>query len=182
MHTRKRTWKTYWPYTRESKLVKENWLLCIRGFSVRLAVFAGYCTTSFVCFQVVSYGFILHEGSFCRSSFNLLDMLVVAVSILAIVFRYVHFTVRILVLFNIYLIFTHCVSILQFFSVLCRENSQGVESSASPTSDQSSERTESKGHESNKTVFDKRCSLSSLILYYIYHRCSSGSLGFFQWH
>ena len=40
-------------------------------------------------FQVISYGFILHEGSFCRSNFNLLDMLVVAVSILAIVFRYI---------------------------------------------------------------------------------------------
>merc|ERR1719220_2997512 len=36
--------------------------------------------------KLVAYGFILHEGSFCRSGFNLLDILVVAVSLISFVF------------------------------------------------------------------------------------------------
>ena len=40
-----------------------------------------------VCMKLVAYGFILHEGSFCRSGFNLLDILVVAVSLISFVFR-----------------------------------------------------------------------------------------------
>ncbi|XP_028397956.1 voltage-dependent L-type calcium channel subunit alpha-1D-like [Dendronephthya gigantea] len=46
-----------------------------------------------IILKIISYGFILHKGSFCRSSFNLLDMLVVAVSILAIVFSSSQFSV-----------------------------------------------------------------------------------------
>uniref|UniRef100_A0A336M534 Voltage-dependent L-type calcium channel subunit alpha n=1 Tax=Culicoides sonorensis TaxID=179676 RepID=A0A336M534_CULSO len=36
--------------------------------------------------KVISYGFILHKGAFCRSAFNLLDLLVVCVSLISIVF------------------------------------------------------------------------------------------------
>ena len=34
-------------------------------------------------FKVIAYGFILHPGSFCRSAFNLLDLLVVGVSLIS---------------------------------------------------------------------------------------------------
>ena len=37
--------------------------------------------------KVISYGFILHEGAFCRSAFNLLDLLVVCVSVISLFFR-----------------------------------------------------------------------------------------------
>ena len=40
-----------------------------------------------VCLKVISYGFILHPGAFCRSGFNLLDLLVVAVSLISFIFR-----------------------------------------------------------------------------------------------
>lgn len=40
-----------------------------------------------VCLKLISYGFILHPGAFCRSGFNLLDILVVAVSLISFVFR-----------------------------------------------------------------------------------------------
>ncbi|XP_059469831.1 muscle calcium channel subunit alpha-1 isoform X4 [Neocloeon triangulifer] len=36
--------------------------------------------------KMISYGFILHDGAFCRSSFNLLDLLVVCVSLISIFF------------------------------------------------------------------------------------------------
>ncbi|XP_058807730.1 muscle calcium channel subunit alpha-1 isoform X4 [Phymastichus coffea] len=36
-----------------------------------------------ICLKTISYGFILHDGAFCRSSFNLLDLLVVIVSIVS---------------------------------------------------------------------------------------------------
>ncbi|XP_043247671.1 muscle calcium channel subunit alpha-1-like isoform X2 [Amphibalanus amphitrite] len=39
-----------------------------------------------ICFKVIAYGFILHPGSFCRSAFNLLDILVVAVSLISFIF------------------------------------------------------------------------------------------------
>ena len=39
-------------------------------------------------FKIIAYGFILHPGSFCRSGFNLLDIAVVAVSLISFVFRY----------------------------------------------------------------------------------------------
>lgn len=34
--------------------------------------------------KLISYGFVLHPGSFCRSSFNILDLVVVCVSIISI--------------------------------------------------------------------------------------------------
>lgn len=37
--------------------------------------------------KLVSYGFLLHKGAFCRSAFNLLDLLVVCVSLVAIFFE-----------------------------------------------------------------------------------------------
>jgi len=36
--------------------------------------------------KIISYGFVLHQGSFCRNGFNLLDLLVVAVSLISFVF------------------------------------------------------------------------------------------------
>ena len=38
-------------------------------------------------FKIIAYGFIFHPGSFCRNGFNLLDILVVAVSLISFVFR-----------------------------------------------------------------------------------------------
>jgi hypothetical protein len=38
---------------------------------------------------MISYGFVLHNGAFCRSAFNLLDLLVVFVSLIAMFIRYV---------------------------------------------------------------------------------------------
>ncbi|VVC34211.1 Hypothetical protein CINCED_3A011574 [Cinara cedri] len=37
-----------------------------------------------IIFKIISYGFVVHEGAFCRSFFNLLDLLVVAVSLLTV--------------------------------------------------------------------------------------------------
>jgi len=37
--------------------------------------------------KLISYGFVLHKGAFCRSAFNLLDLLVVCVSLVAIFFE-----------------------------------------------------------------------------------------------
>uniref|UniRef100_A0A1S4H3K3 Ca_chan_IQ domain-containing protein n=1 Tax=Anopheles gambiae TaxID=7165 RepID=A0A1S4H3K3_ANOGA len=39
--------------------------------------------------KVIAYGFILHKGAFCRSAFNLLDLLVVSVSLVSMLFRQV---------------------------------------------------------------------------------------------
>lgn len=38
--------------------------------------------------KVISYGFLCHDGAFCRSAFNLLDLLVVCVSLISMFFRY----------------------------------------------------------------------------------------------
>ncbi|XP_039297401.1 voltage-dependent calcium channel type D subunit alpha-1 isoform X4 [Nilaparvata lugens] len=40
-----------------------------------------------ICLKLISYGFILHDGAFCRSAFNLLDLLVVCVSLISIFFQ-----------------------------------------------------------------------------------------------
>lgn len=37
----------------------------------------------FAAFQMTTYGAFLHKGSFCRNSFNILDLLVVSVSLLS---------------------------------------------------------------------------------------------------
>ncbi|XP_035739036.1 muscle calcium channel subunit alpha-1-like isoform X3 [Vespa mandarinia] len=38
-----------------------------------------------ICLKMISYGFVIHDGAFCRSAFNLLDLLVVCVSLVSIV-------------------------------------------------------------------------------------------------
>lgn len=55
-----------------------------------LNYFDYFFTTIFtieVCLKLISYGVILHPGSFCRAAFNLLDILVVAVSLISFIFR-----------------------------------------------------------------------------------------------
>jgi voltage-dependent calcium channel L type alpha-1D len=42
-----------------------------------------------ICLKMISYGFVLHDGAFCRSAFNLLDLLVVFVSLIALNMGYV---------------------------------------------------------------------------------------------
>ncbi|XP_046597260.1 muscle calcium channel subunit alpha-1 isoform X2 [Neodiprion lecontei] len=52
-----------------------------------LKSFDNFFTTVFaveICLKMISYGFVIHEGAFCRSAFNLLDLLVVCVSISSI--------------------------------------------------------------------------------------------------
>jgi len=41
-----------------------------------------------ICLKMVSYGFIIHEGAFCRSAFNLLDLLVVCASLVSMTAKY----------------------------------------------------------------------------------------------
>jgi hypothetical protein len=41
-----------------------------------------------ICLKVIAYGLVLHKGAFCRSAFNLLDLLVVCVSLISFGFRY----------------------------------------------------------------------------------------------
>ncbi|XP_067209243.1 muscle calcium channel subunit alpha-1 isoform X2 [Linepithema humile] len=51
-----------------------------------LTYFDYFFTTVFtieICLKVVSYGFIFHDGAFCRSAFNLLDLLVVCASLIS---------------------------------------------------------------------------------------------------
>jgi voltage-dependent calcium channel L type alpha-1D len=36
-----------------------------------------------IALKVISYGMLLHDGAFCRSAFNLLDLLVVCVSLIS---------------------------------------------------------------------------------------------------
>ncbi|KAL2743581.1 muscle calcium channel subunit alpha-1 isoform X3, partial [Vespula maculifrons] len=36
-----------------------------------------------ICLKMISYGFVIHDGAFCRSAFNLLDLLVVCVSLVS---------------------------------------------------------------------------------------------------
>ncbi|CAG5093745.1 Similar to Ca-alpha1D: Voltage-dependent calcium channel type D subunit alpha-1 (Drosophila melanogaster) [Cotesia congregata] len=40
-----------------------------------------------ICLKMISYGFVLHDGAFCRSAFNLLDLLVVCVSLISMAWR-----------------------------------------------------------------------------------------------
>ncbi|XP_018406581.1 PREDICTED: muscle calcium channel subunit alpha-1 [Cyphomyrmex costatus] len=40
-----------------------------------------------ICLKMISYGFIIHEGAFCRSAFNLLDLLVVCASLISMTVR-----------------------------------------------------------------------------------------------
>ncbi|KXJ12509.1 Voltage-dependent L-type calcium channel subunit alpha-1S [Exaiptasia diaphana] len=55
-----------------------------------LNYFDYFFTTAFtieITVKIIAYGVFLHKGSFCRSAFNLLDALVVAVSIISIALR-----------------------------------------------------------------------------------------------
>jgi hypothetical protein len=40
-----------------------------------------------IALKVIAYGLVLHKGAFCRSAFNLLDLLVVCVSLISFGFR-----------------------------------------------------------------------------------------------
>lgn len=40
-----------------------------------------------ITLKMISYGFVLHEGSFCRSAFNLLDLIVVCVALISFVLQ-----------------------------------------------------------------------------------------------
>ncbi|KAL1129887.1 hypothetical protein AAG570_012831, partial [Ranatra chinensis] len=54
-----------------------------------LVYFDYFFTTVFtieICLKMISYGFVLHDGAFCRSAFNLLDLLVVCVSLISVFF------------------------------------------------------------------------------------------------
>lgn len=81
---------------RERKRGKERSFLestgsssCFRCSQV-LQKFDYFFTTVFtieICLKMISYGFIIHEGAFCRSAFNLLDLLVVCSSLISMSFR-----------------------------------------------------------------------------------------------
>ncbi|XP_051160359.1 muscle calcium channel subunit alpha-1 isoform X2 [Leptopilina boulardi] len=54
-----------------------------------LNYFDYFFTTVFtieICLKMISYGAFIHDGAFCRSAFNLLDLLVVCVSLISIVY------------------------------------------------------------------------------------------------
>uniref|UniRef100_A0A8C4GLP4 Voltage-dependent L-type calcium channel subunit alpha n=1 Tax=Dicentrarchus labrax TaxID=13489 RepID=A0A8C4GLP4_DICLA len=55
----------------------------IDPMSFRNQVTKDFILGTFLCFQMTTYGAILHKGSFCRNSFNILDLLVVSVSLLS---------------------------------------------------------------------------------------------------
>ncbi|CAG7826855.1 unnamed protein product [Allacma fusca] len=57
--------------------------------NIILSKFDIFFTTVFtieICLKMISFGFVLHTGAFCRSAFNLLDLLVVCVSLIAFFF------------------------------------------------------------------------------------------------
>jgi len=47
----------------------------------------GWHRRSTTVLQIIAYGLVLHKDSFCRSSFNLLDSLVVAVALISFAFE-----------------------------------------------------------------------------------------------
>jgi hypothetical protein len=74
--------------------VVETFLLKFKflTFFQTLAKFDYFFTTIFtieLLLKLISYGFLLHDGAFCRSAFNLLDILVVNVSLISIFFSWV---------------------------------------------------------------------------------------------
>ena len=50
-------------------------------------MFPAYTKIFSVLLQIVAYGLVIHKGSFCRSPFNLLDALVVSVSLISIILK-----------------------------------------------------------------------------------------------
>lgn len=80
------------------KLLTSNCIL----FQI-LNYFDYFFTTIFtieLALKLISYGFVLHKGAFCRSAFNLLDLLVVCVSLVSIFSRQEKF---------LYFIFNHTI-------------------------------------------------------------------------
>lgn len=54
---------------------------CVRCSHKSQHLLTSHCSVCRVlCDQVIAYGAFLHKGSFCRSSFNLLDLLVVSIA------------------------------------------------------------------------------------------------------
>ncbi|XP_011305277.1 muscle calcium channel subunit alpha-1 isoform X6 [Fopius arisanus] len=71
-------------------LAAEDPLKATSERNIILNRFDYFFTTVFtieICLKMVSYGFVLHDGAFCRSAFNLLDLLVVCVSLISIAWR-----------------------------------------------------------------------------------------------
>jgi voltage-dependent calcium channel L type alpha-1D len=67
-----------------------NILVCF-FFVIQLLNSADYFFTAVftieICLKVISYGLILHEGAFCRNRFNILDIVVVSVSLISMVIK-----------------------------------------------------------------------------------------------
>jgi voltage-dependent calcium channel L type alpha-1D len=69
---------------------------CILFFSKVLKKFDHFFTAVFtieIILKIISYGFVLHDGAFCRSFFNLLDLLVVAVSLLTVISKMARYVI-----------------------------------------------------------------------------------------
>ncbi|XP_043784071.1 muscle calcium channel subunit alpha-1-like [Apis laboriosa] len=70
-------------------LAAEDPLRATSSRNLVLQKFDYFFTTVFtieICLKMISYGFIIHEGAFCRSAFNLLDLLVVCSSLISMSF------------------------------------------------------------------------------------------------
>lgn len=72
--------------------LSHNWTPVIHSFLLLqiLNHFDYFFTTVFtieIALKVIAYGLVLHNGAFCRSAFNLLDLLVVCVSLISFGFR-----------------------------------------------------------------------------------------------
>ncbi|XP_059226806.1 muscle calcium channel subunit alpha-1 isoform X3 [Stomoxys calcitrans] len=71
-------------------LAAENPLKADASRNIVLNKFDYFFTAVFtieLVLKLISYGFVLHDGAFCRSAFNLLDLLVVCVSLISICFN-----------------------------------------------------------------------------------------------
>ncbi|XP_020280944.1 muscle calcium channel subunit alpha-1 isoform X8 [Pseudomyrmex gracilis] len=67
-------------------LAAEDPLNALSPRNQMLTNFDYFFTTVFtieICLKMISYGFIIHDGAFCRSAFNLLDLLVVCASLIS---------------------------------------------------------------------------------------------------
>jgi len=61
--------------------------LIISSGVLKLFLLASTYDESDALLQIIAYGLVLHKDSFCRSSFNLLDALVVAVALISFAFE-----------------------------------------------------------------------------------------------
>ena len=57
------------------------------GLKVTSSIESSQATLSLSFAQVIAYGLILHPGAFCRNRFNILDIVVVSVSLISIVIK-----------------------------------------------------------------------------------------------